>query len=129
MMICRNCGTNNADTVRFCVNCGCDMSAQMPNAAPVYQQPVQPIVPGKGMGIAGMVLGIVSLVLFCIWYISMPCGIVGLILSCLSYSKAKKANMKNGMAVAGIVCSAIALGIAVLFLVLGIIGLASLSMI
>lgn len=75
-------------------------------------------VPGKGLGITGMVLGIISLVLFCILYISIPCSIVGAILSGVALKKAKDAGMKNGMAVAGLVCSLIALGICVISWVL-----------
>lgn len=77
------------------------------------------------MGIAGMVLGIVSLALFCIWYLALPCGITGIILSALAVNKAKAAGIKNGMATAGVICSAIALGLAVLFILLAVIGIAS----
>lgn len=104
---------------------------------PVYQQPVyqqaywqsqQPVaVPGKGMGIAAMVLGIISLVFFCLWYIAIPCALIGVILGGVSSSKAKQAGMKNGPATAGIVCSSIALALAVLFIVLMIAGLAEVS--
>ena len=110
--------------------------------APVYQAPVQqpvyvapqvpvapakPVIPAKGMGIAAMVLGILSLAMFCFWYLAIPCAIVGAALGGVAQSKAKAAGVKNGMAVAGITCSCIALGIAVLFLLLGIIGLASIG--
>ena len=92
---------------------------------PVYQQPnVKPELPGKGMGITGMVLGIVSLALFCIWYLAIPCGIVGIILSGIAAKKAKEVGMKNGMATAGIVCASIALGITILFVILVAIGVA-----
>ena len=74
----------------------------------------QTSVPGKGLGIASMVLGIVSLALFCFWYIAMPCAIVGVILGFIGKSSAAKAGAKNGMATAGIVCSFIALGVAIL---------------
>ena len=87
-----------------------------------YQQPVQspygaPVVPGKGLAIAAMILGIVSLALFCLWYLAIPCGIVGLVLGAIAHNKAKAVGMKSGMATAGIVCSAIALGIALLFII------------
>lgn len=96
---------------------------------PVYQAPYQqPVaVPGKGMGIAAMVLGILSLVFFCLWYIAIPCALVGVILGGVSASKAKQAGMKNGSATAGIVCSCIALGLAVLFIVLVVAGMAELT--
>lgn len=84
---------------------------------PVYQQPVT--VPGKGLGIAGMVLGIIALLFTCCSeYISIPCAVIGLILSIVGLSKAKKAGMKNGCAVAGITCTCISLVITTLLLVL-----------
>jgi len=131
MAYCKNCGSLNADGVQYCASCGTPMEVvqpQQPNY-PVsnYQQPVQQPVPGKGLGIASMVLGIISLVLFCVWYLAFPCAIVGVILGCIAKSHAKQAGMKNGMAVAGIICSAIAIGLSVLFLVLGLIGLGMLS--
>lgn len=143
-MFCPNCGSNNADGVAFCANCGCQLNQQpQQQAAPQpeyqqpqpefqqpqpefqqpqqqYQPPYQPPfvpnasapVPGKGLGITGMVLGIVSLVLLCfLGPFSLILAIVGVILSGIGYSQSKKANAKNGMAVAGIVCSSIAIGI------------------
>lgn len=96
---------------------------------PVYQQPVyqqafyQPPapVPGKGMGVAGMVLGIISLVLCCGWYIAAPCALIGLILSIVSINTTKKYGASNGCAIAGIICCSIGLLMAVL-LALTVIG-------
>ena len=65
----------------------------------------------KGLGVAGMVLGIVGLVLCCAWYISLPCAAIGLILSIVS-QKAKG----NGFAVAGIVLCSFALAFSLLIL-------------
>ena len=119
-MFCPNCGAQNADNVAFCASCGANLGAQQPvyqaPVQPVYQQPAQQPVPGKGMGIAGMVLGIVALVLFCWWYVAIPCAIVGAILSGVALKKAQEVGKKNGMAVAGLVCSCIALGIAIIFI-------------
>lgn len=139
-MFCKNCGKENIDGAKFCAVCGAEMTVAevQPNvkAAPQPQyQPAQPyynnpVVPGKGMGIAGMILGIVSLALFCFWYLALPCGITGIILSALAVNKAKAAGIKNSMATAGVICSAIALGLAVLFIllvVIGVIGIASAS--
>lgn len=65
---------------------------------PPYQPPQQK----KGMAIASLVLGIVSLVFFCAWYLSIPCAIVGLILGIIANKK-----FKTGMATAGIILSII----------------------
>ena len=91
---------------------------QQPQApAPVDQGPIQP-KQGNGLAIAGMVLGIVGLVGLCIWYIGLPCAIVGLILSILARKKSKVTGTGGGMAMAGIICSVIALGLAVLGIIL-----------
>ena len=136
-MFCPNCGAQNADNVPFCANCGSRIEGQAPaapayHAAPAYPSaptypnapaygaaPVAPAygaapatVPGKGLGIASMVVGIISLVLFCTTWIAMACAIVGAVLGGIAVKKAKDVGMKNGMAVAGLVCSIIALAIA-----------------
>ncbi len=51
----------------------------------------------KGLAIASMVLGIVALVLFCVWYISIPCAILALVFGIISLKSSKR-----GMAIAGI---------------------------
>lgn len=58
----------------------------------------------KGLCIASMVLGIVSLVLFCLWYISIPCGILSIIFGIVGIK-----TIDKGMAIAGIVTGAIGL--------------------
>lgn len=145
-MFCSNCGANIPDDSKACSYCGVPVNQQQPQfqqpeqqVQPAYQQPAyqspafsQPVprmteMPGKGMGVASLVLGIVSLVMFCIWYLSLPCGIVGLILGVVSMNKAKAVGMRNGTAVGGMVCSCIALGLSILICVLAIIGLAELS--
>ena len=78
------------------------------------QQPFNPQTPppaSKGMAIASMVLGIVSLV---IPFFGTVTAIVGLILGALSMKKLKESGASTGMAVAGIVCSIIALAISVI---------------
>ena len=52
----------------------------------------------KGMSIASMVLGIISVVLFCIWYLSIPCSILAIIFGILGKKKGGQ-----GMATAGLV--------------------------
>ncbi len=75
----------------------------------------------KGLSIASMVLGIVSLVFFCFAYICIPCGIVGIILGGVALAT-KKAG--KGMAIAGLVCAVIAIAI---YVILSIIGASILS--
>lgn len=68
----------------------------------------QPIQEQKNSNaIAGMVLGIVSVVLFWIPYVSITCGIVGIILSV----KGRKLAEKKSMATAGLILSIISLAL------------------
>ena len=109
---------------------------QQPYQQP-YQQPQQQYqapymapmpVPGKALGITSMVLGIVSLVLCCLlWYFTLLLSIPGLVLGCVGLSKAKKENAPNGMAIAGIVCSALNIAINIIFIVLVALSVATLG--
>ena len=74
----------------------------------------------NGMAIAGMVLGIVSLPLLCLWFIGLPCAIAGLCLSFVGKSRARETDSGGGMAIAGIVLSCITLALAFIALVVGI---------
>jgi len=71
------------------------------------------------MSVAALVLGIVSFVLSCVYYISIPAAIVGLILGIISI-KGNKGG--KGMAIAGIILSGIGLLFA-LVIVFGIVAL------
>lgn len=115
-MFCQNCGQQNPDGTTFCANCGSALNgAPVAPAAPVA--PVAPVapaaVPGKGLGIASMVLGIVALVCFCTGWFAIICAIVGTALGGVAMKKAKDAGVKNGLATAGLACSVVALGLAV----------------
>ena len=83
---------------------------------PQYQPQPQPreAVPGRGLGVASMVLGIISLALFCILYVSIPCAIIGLILGIAGKISSGRAGSGNGMAAAGILCSTIFIAIVIL---------------
>lgn len=61
--------------------------------------------------IAGMVIGIVSVVLCCVPYLSIALGITGLILSV----KGMKSTTARGMAIAGLVCSIVGLALGVIY--------------
>jgi hypothetical protein len=71
---------------------------------------------GQGLAIAGMVLGIISLVCCCTGYIALVLGIVGFILSLVSLIQKKPGK---GMAIAGIICSAISVVMLVILLAIG----------
>lgn len=160
-MVCKNCGSYNDDTAKFCIGCGANLAEQQEStnqytttqeyapeatetvevtppeaetydapayenappvydntqpayqAPPVYQNPpVAPDnlpTPGKGLGIASMVCGIVSF--FC-------AGIILGILAIVFGGVAKSKGYRGGMATAGIVCGAVGLGIYVIVLII-----------
>ena len=65
----------------------------------------------SGFAIASLVLGILSLVCCCFWYVSGIFAVLGLIFSIIVLAKHKPGR---GMAIAGLICSAIGLIIAVI---------------
>jgi hypothetical protein len=80
-----------------------------------YQQYQEPEVKkSSGMAIASMVLGIVSFIFSCVFYISIPAGIVGLILGIISLKNRKGGK---GMAIAGVILSGIGLLIAIIVVI------------
>lgn len=81
---------------------------------------------GAGFGIASMVLGIIALVMGCCFpYVSIPCAAIGLILAAVSLGGHKDGK---GMAIAGLVCSIIALIPAIIVIVSGASLLSALEM-
>lgn len=66
----------------------------------------------KGFCIASLVLGIVALVFFCLWYISIPCGILAIIFGILGIK-----SMNRGMAIAGLITGSIGLVISTLIII------------
>ena len=82
----------------------------------------------RGFGIASMVLGICSIVccllscLCCFVYLAVPTAIVGLILGIVSIKKGENAK---GMAIAGIITSALGLVISVVIIIAVVVYLAN----
>ena len=67
------------------------------------------VVDRKGFAVASMVLGIIALVLFWIFYLSVPCAILAIIFGILSIKSSRK-----GMSIAGITTGAIGFVLTVL---------------
>lgn len=75
----------------------------------------------KGLGIASMVLGIIALVFFFIFYISIPCGILAIVFGVLAIK-----STGREMAIAGLVTGSIGFVLTVLiFIALIIFGFAA----
>lgn len=81
-----------------------------------------PNKPQNGLGIASLVLGIVSIVLCCA-YAGIWAGIPAVVLGYLSMNKAKQGLATNrGLALAGLITGAIGVALAVILIILVIIG-------
>ena len=74
---------------------------------PQYPQQAS-VNPGRSLGIAGFVLSII-----------VPVSLIGLILSIIALVQSKRAGMKNGFALAGIIIGAVVVIGAILLLTLG----------
>lgn len=89
------------------------MEQNMYNPGPVDDLNMQsPEQGGKGLSVAGMVLGIVSIA--CCGFIGIICGIVGLVLSIVAL---KNNRPGRGMATAGLVCSVVGVVIGIIYLI------------
>lgn len=73
----------------------------------------------KGFNITSLILGIVSLISFCVWYVSVPTGIIAII-----FSVAGKKDAGRGMGVAGMVLGIIGLIFTAIYVIF-IVGLAA----
>ncbi|MFO7807072.1 MAG: hypothetical protein R6V40_01460 [Candidatus Moraniibacteriota bacterium] len=78
---------------------------------------------GQGLGIAGLVLGIISIplaIMGCTMFVALLFGGVGIVLSAIGMSQAKQSNQAKGLPTSGLVVSIIGTSIALLwFLFIG----------
>lgn len=77
-----------------------------------------PQQPSKGLGIAAMICGILSILLIAAnILVAIGCGIAGLVMGIVG----RKKNKKDGMALSGIITSSIGIGICVIVFILAIV--------
>uniref|UniRef100_UPI0007C74D1F DUF4190 domain-containing protein n=1 Tax=Streptomyces graminilatus TaxID=1464070 RepID=UPI0007C74D1F len=75
--------------------------------------------PMNGLGTASLVVGISSAVLFCLWPLAIVLGILAVVLGLVARGRARRGQATNGgQALAGIICGAVAIVLAVAFGVL-----------
>ncbi len=90
-----------------------------PGAAGYYGWPGMQAMPSNGMGTAGLVLGIISAVVFCLWPVAIVVGVLAVIFGAIGRGKARRGEATNpGQALAGIIC-----GVAGVVLGLGMVAL------
>jgi lysylphosphatidylglycerol synthetase-like protein (DUF2156 family) len=89
-----------------------------PGAYPGHQPP--PAQGGSvGLAIASMICGIISLICFCAWYISMPLAIIAIILGVIAKNQAERGQAGGrGMALAGLICGSIGVLLAIIMLII-----------
>lgn len=83
-----------------------------PNQDPYVQGGYQPrgkVKDGRGMGIASLVLGIVSIVLFWVLGIFIITALIGLILGIIALVRASRARAGKGFGIAGVILNGIGL--------------------
>lgn len=86
-----------------------------------YGWPGVQAMPSNGMGTAGLVLGIISAVIFCLWPLAIILGVLALIFGTIGRSKARRGEATNpGQALAGVICGAagVVLGLVMLALLI-----------
>ena len=83
--------------------------SQMPPGQPMsYSQPPQQ--KSAGLSIASMILGILSIPVCCVWFLSIVFGLLGIILGVIARGKVSRGEASGGgMAITGIVCGVIGL--------------------
>lgn len=134
-MYCNKCGREIASDISFCPNCGTPVIKPEPvnyqpgntplnstnqNTANNFE-PASPLLrKNNSMATASMILGIVSISIFFIGIISIPCSIIGLILGIISRKNALNFKPNKDKALAGIICSVIGLVSSVIFILFAI---------
>ena len=115
-MYCRKCGREIPDDSVMCGYCGTPVNPDNPYT---YGGTPQNMDEGaNGLGIASMILGIVAILLACC------VAAAGLILGIIALQKPKYGSSR-GMALAGVICSVIALLMKIIVIILLGVGIGS----
>ncbi|MFI6660275.1 hypothetical protein ACIBL8_32605 [Streptomyces sp. NPDC050523] len=81
---------------------------QAPGAPGYYGWPGMTPVPSNGMGTAALVIGIIAVVVFCLWPIAILLGVLAVIFGSIGRAKARRGEATNaGQSLAGIICGAV----------------------
>ncbi|MBQ4236747.1 MAG: zinc-ribbon domain-containing protein [Treponema sp.] len=102
-MFCIHCGEKILDGAAFCTKCGAKVVFTETFRQPEPQESQQPKT--TGFAVASMILGIFSILLCAVMFLSLPSGILGIVFS----SKCKKSGNNSGMAKAGMITGIVGL--------------------
>lgn len=73
-----------------------------------YGWPGMTPLPSNGMGTAALVIGIIAVVVFCLWPIAILLGVLAVIFGSIGRAKARRGEATNaGQSLAGIICGAV----------------------
>ncbi|MEU6069959.1 hypothetical protein ABZ864_37365 [Streptomyces sp. NPDC047082] len=90
-----------------------------PHGAPAgyYGWPGMQPMPSNGMGTAGLVLGILAAITFCLWPVALVLGVLGVIFGGTGRGKARRGEATNpGQSLAGIICGSAGIVLALVML-------------
>jgi hypothetical protein len=80
-------------------------------------------LPNNGLGTAGLVLGIISAAVFCLWPVAIVVGVLAVIFGSVGRAKVSRGEATNGgQALAGIICGAVGILLGVGFGLLVLLG-------
>ena len=125
MKKCGKCGMIVSDDCTFCPSCGAVMEAAQvtgnaqvcsPIQVPQYMVVQAPQKPTNGVGLAGMIIGILSYILCWVPVLDFLLGMIGIILSGVGLRRKERYRL-NGFAVAGLVLSIIGLVIGIIYMI------------
>ena len=132
-MYCRRCGKEIAADAAFCPHCGAKQEDELQTSSvPPYSGqtqysaggyravPAELEKPINNLGIAGMIVGLVSLWLSWVLFLGLVASIVAIAISGVALSRRNSYRM-NGFAVAGLVLGIVALLPSILYVVIFIV--------
>ncbi|MGB7159863.1 MAG: DUF4190 domain-containing protein [Tepidisphaeraceae bacterium] len=92
-----------------------------PMSAPPMGYQTPPPAKPQGMAIGALVCGILSIVLSCLWFVSIPLALVAIILGVIGKGKAARGEAGGeGMAKTGMILGIVGIALGILLIVIGL---------
>ena len=117
MKKCIICGTIMEDNCSVCPTCKGDAASAQPVIIVQQYSANQETKPTNGLGIAGMVIGIISYVFCWIPVLNFILGLIGVILSSIGLARREQYRL-NGCAIAGLVLSIIGFVVGIIMMII-----------